>query len=128
MPQLNAAAMLFGALFAMQSHLFGQLMDIDQDKNAGRRSTAILLGVRNAKLLLAAIMLLESSIAFQFFSGQLVSYFMLAGAIFFATDSQIGPTRYPLWFVKWFFIGWNVIVIITIHFIWKYGVFTLAAN
>lgn len=44
-PQLNGAAIVFGILFAMQSHLFGQLMDTDQDAAAGRRSTAILIGV-----------------------------------------------------------------------------------
>ncbi len=32
----DAPAMVFSALFAMQSHLFGQLMDIDQDRVAGR--------------------------------------------------------------------------------------------
>ena len=50
-PQLNTPAIIFGAIFAMQSHLFGQLMDFDEDKAAGRKSTAITMGYRPAKVL-----------------------------------------------------------------------------
>jgi len=31
--------MIFSALFAMHSHLFGQLMDIEADRAAGRRGS-----------------------------------------------------------------------------------------
>ena len=126
-PQLNWAAMLFGALFAMQSHLFGQIMDIEQDQSSGRRSTAIMLGSRNAKRLLATIMSIEAMIAFSYFNGGYLGFFMLAGSLFFAADSFIGPEKYPLSFIRVFFIGWNIVVATTIHFIWKYGMFLLAA-
>ena len=69
---------------------------------------------------------IETLIAFHWFSGLYVAAFMLAGAIFFLLDSLMGPKRYPLWFVRAFFIGWNLVVAATIHFIWKYGVFMLA--
>ena len=36
-PTLSAPAIVFCALFAMQSHLFGQLMDIDEDRKAGEQ-------------------------------------------------------------------------------------------
>ena len=62
-PQLNIPAIVFGALFAMQSHLFGQLMDVDEDRLAGRKSTAIFLGVTNSKLLLVSIMAANSVLA-----------------------------------------------------------------
>ena len=127
-PQLNWAAMCFGALFAMQSHLFGQIMDIEQDREAGRRSTAVWIGTRYAKFLLSAIMLAEACLAFAFFSGAYVGFFMLAGSIFFAIDAITGPPIYSLAFIRAFFIGWNVVVATTIHFIWKYGVFLLAEN
>lgn len=126
-PQLNRPAMLFGALFAMQSQLFGQIMDIDQDQESGRKSTAILLGSVNSKRLLATLMSLEAIIAFQFFTGGYLGFFMLAGSLFFACDSFFGPRRYSLAFVRWFFVGWNLIVAVTIHFIWKHGVFQLAS-
>lgn len=122
-PQLNQPAMVFSALFAMQSHLFGQLLDIDQDRIAGRRSTAVTIGTIPAKLLLVSIMLVEVTIAATFFRGPFVAAFMLAGALFFLLDTWLGPRRYPIWFSKAFFICWNVVVIMTMHFVWRYGLF-----
>lgn len=125
-PQLNAPAMLFGAIFAMQSHLFGQLMDFDEDAKAGRRSTAIVIGFTPAKILLVAIMLCLAGIAYLNFRSQLVALFMLAGSIFFTFDLLIGPRRYSVWFVTSFFLIWNLVVIASMHFVWKYGIFLLA--
>ena len=122
-PQLSMPAMIFSALFAMQSHLFGQLMDIDEDRIAGRRSTAILMGVVRAKWLLTLIMVAESMIAFKYFRGWYVAIFMLVGAAFFFVDSLRGPQRYPTIFLKSFFVCWNMIVIGTMYFVWRYGVF-----
>ena len=125
-PQLHGAAIVFGILFAMQSHLFGQLMDVEQDAAAGRKSTAILLGVPNSKMLLACLMFTESAIAFTFFRGYYVGIFMALGGLFFFSDAVVGPKQYPAWFIKAFFVGWNIIVILTMHFIWADGSFLLA--
>lgn len=122
-PQLSVPAMCFSALFAMQSHLFGQLMDVDVDRMAGRRSTAVLLGVTASKCLLVAIMSAEAAIAATYFRSQIVAWFMAAGALFFANDTLFGPARYPVWFTKAFFLGWNVLVIVTMHWVWRYGLF-----
>ena len=124
--QLNAPAMVFSALFAMHSHLFGQIMDIDEDRSGGRRTTAVMIGVRNSKLLLVALLVVEAAIAFTFFRGTMVSWFMLAAACFFLVDALVGPKRYPLFFVTAFFIAWNLIAIATMHIIWRYGLFVLA--
>jgi 4-hydroxybenzoate polyprenyltransferase len=124
-PQMNAPVMMFSALFAMQSHLFGQLMDIDEDRAAGRRSTAIVLGRYASKLLLVLLMLIESGIAYAYFRGTLVATFMLIGAALFLADTALGPARYPVWYTKLFFISWNLIVISTMHFVWRYGLFVV---
>ncbi|TWT92438.1 UbiA family prenyltransferase [Stieleria varia] len=124
-PQINAAAMVFSMLFAMQSHLFGQLMDLDADLAAGRRSTAVMIGAIPAKLLLVAIMLCEVAIAAAFFRSPIVAWFMACGATFFALDTAFGPKRYPVWFTKAFFVLWNLIVIVTMHWVWQYGLFLL---
>ena len=127
-PQLNAPAMLFSAIFAMLSQVFGQLMDVDPDREAGRKSTVILMGVQNGKLMLVAMMLIEAGIAWTYFTGWYIALFMLAGAIYFFFDAIFGPDRYPMWFTKTFFVGWNIIVVVTMHFIWRYGVFQLPAT
>ena len=44
MPQLPWQAFLFGAMFAMHSHLFGEVMDIEPDQKSGRKMLAVVLG------------------------------------------------------------------------------------
>lgn len=122
-PQLSYPVLGFSALFAMHSHLFGQLMDVDQDREAGRRSTAVVLGVRTSKGLLCLMLLTEAAIAFSWFHGPFVAAFMLAGALFFLVDWLVGPPRYSVMFSKVFFLGWNLIVLLTMYFIWQYGLF-----
>ena len=122
--------MIFSALFAMHSHLFGQIMDVDEDAAAGRRSTAVTLGtglagVRRSKLLLTGVLAVEAAIAFVFFRGWMVGLFSLAAAGFFLLDAWFGPRRYPLVFVQVFFVAWNLIAIATMHVIWRYGLFVL---
>ncbi len=124
-PQLNTPAMIFGAIFAMQSHLFGQLMDFDEDVLAGRKSTAITIGFVPAKVLLIAIMLSLAGIAYLNFRGLFVSVFMVGGAAFFSLDLCFGPRRYSVWFVTAFFLLWNLVVVASMHFVWKYGMFLL---
>ena len=43
-PQLPWSTFVFGALFAMHSHLFGEIMDYAPDLAAGRRTTAGAIG------------------------------------------------------------------------------------
>jgi len=98
-------------------------MDIDEDKQAGRRSTAIVLGHRQTKILLAVMMLVETAIAAEFFEGTVVAVFMAMGSAFFAIDTVFGPPRYPVLFTKAFFVGCNVIVIATMYWVWRDGWF-----
>jgi 4-hydroxybenzoate polyprenyltransferase len=124
-PQLNAPAMVFSALFAMQSHLFGQLMDVKEDRAAGRRTTAWLLGVRGGKLLLVAFMAVEAAIAWNYFGGFFVEAFLGLGALFFLADALFGfkAEPYPPMFSKAFFVGWNAVVISSMYFVWRTGIF-----
>lgn len=127
-PQLALPALVFSALFAMQSHLFGQLMDIDEDRVAGRRTSASYLGVRGGKVMVAAMMGIEAAIAFRWFEGPYVGVFMSLGATWFLVDAiaLFGARPYPPWFSRLFFIGWNVVVVGTMYLVWRTGVFLVA--
>jgi len=48
-PQLRWPAMLFGALFAMHSHVFCEVMDIGPDRQSGRRTTATIIGANSVQ-------------------------------------------------------------------------------
>jgi hypothetical protein len=70
-------------------------------------------------------MLAEVTIAAIYFRSHLVAWLMSAGALFFLLDTVFGPRRYPIWFTKTFFIVWNLVVLVTMHWVWRYGLFLL---
>ncbi|MFT3711663.1 MAG: UbiA family prenyltransferase [Archangium sp.] len=129
-PQLSWPAMVFSALFAMQGHLFGQLMDVEQDRAAGRKTTAVVFGVRSSKFLAAAILLGQAVLSFFYFAHVGPTLFAAAGALFFLVDALVLSRErpYPSLFAKVFFVGWNVVVIATAYVVWKTGIFMLTVQ
>ena len=99
----------FGWVFAMHSHLFGQIMDIAPDARAGRFTTAVWLGAQRAKLLIAALLTIEVALATWLpFKPYLIPLLAL-GALFFIFDALVWRARpYPLLFLKIFFVGFNL--------------------
>src|SRR6059036_294148 len=61
-PQLPWQTFLFGALFAMHSHVFGEVMDIEPDRLSGRRTTATTAGRVPSKFLIAAFLGVETTV------------------------------------------------------------------
>src|SRR2546430_152925 len=55
-PQLPWQTFLFGSLFAMHSHIFGEVMDIAPDRLSGRQTTATSIGRVRAKFLSASFL------------------------------------------------------------------------
>lgn len=99
----------FGFVFAMHSHLFGQIMDVSPDACAGRRTTAVWLGSARAKLLIAALLTLEVWLATWLPFKPYLAPLLACGALFFLLDALVWRARpYPLWFLQLFFIGFNL--------------------
>lgn len=105
----------FGFVFAMHSHLFGQIMDIAPDARAGRTTTAVWLGGARAKLLIAALLTFEVWLATWLpFKPYLVPL-LACGALFFLLDAVLWRARaYPLAFLKLFFVGFNLALLLEI--------------
>ena len=105
----------FGFAFAMHSHLFGQIMDIAPDARAGRTTTAVWLGPMRAKWLIAVLLTLEVWLATWLpFKPYLVPL-LAGGALFFVFDALVWRARpYPLAFLKLFFIGFNLALLLEI--------------
>ncbi|TNE46485.1 MAG: hypothetical protein EP343_23040 [Deltaproteobacteria bacterium] len=125
-PQLPASVMVFSALFAMHSHLFGQLMDIDADTQAGRRTTASVIGVVPGKLLLVTILVVEALIVGP--RDTIVAAFLGLSALIFLVDAFLvfRERPYPSWAIKVFFVGWNIVAIASMNWLWTRG--TLVGN
>jgi len=124
-PQLSPPSFLFGLLFAMHSHLLGQIMDIDPDKIAGRRTTAVVLGMIPSKLLLALLLLAEAAIM-HFALHQLpVTLILLTGTAYFLLDALLiwRNQPYSSKMMRIYLLGWNAIALVTIPIVWASGIF-----
>lgn len=104
---------LFGALFAMHSHLFGQIMDVEPDARAGRKTTAVCIGVRRAKLLISVLLCFEALLALSITSKPWMAPILALSALWFALDNFViwQDKPYATWQAAFFFIGWNLFLI-----------------
>ncbi len=89
LPQLPWPTFVFGALFAMHSHIFGEVMDIVPDRRSGRRTTATHIGAVRAKLLIAAFLCVETSLVYGFFHDAIIAGFLAAGVFWFVLDASV---------------------------------------
>jgi len=119
-PQLSWPAMLFGALFAMHSHVFGEIMDLEPDRDSGRSTTAVVIGRVPAKLLISALLAAECALVTFFFHDLTLALFLLASAVWFMLDAiafwrdkpySPGQMRFAL-------IAWNVIALGSMPWVW----------
>jgi 4-hydroxybenzoate polyprenyltransferase len=126
-PQLSWPAMVFGALFAMHSHVFGEIMDIEPDSSGGRRTTAVAIGRVRAKLLIAAFLAVETVLLYVFFRDLLLVGFLLTSAVWFALDATLlwrgrpytpGQMRFAL-------LAWNAIALGSMPWVWWKASFIL---
>lgn len=120
-PQLRWPAMLFGALFAMHSHVFGEIMDIEPDRASGRRTTGTVIGVIPSKVLICALLLLEAGMVWKFFGDFWISGALLLGVLWFLFDALVlwRDRPYSLIQMRVFMLGWNAIALASIPWVWR---------
>jgi 4-hydroxybenzoate polyprenyltransferase len=103
---------IFGALFAMHSHLFGEIMDIEPDSAAQRRTTAVAIGARATKIVISVILVAETVLATTILAKPWLPLVLAAGAAGFVVDALLWRERsYPTHLIKLFFIGWNLFLL-----------------
>lgn len=114
---------LYLILFAIQSHLIGEIMDIAPDRAGGRRTTATVLGYRNSKLLLAAIISIETYLLLAEFNEPLLGYGLALYALYMLADAMFifKNNPYPLRLIRWFGICANIAALVTMVWLWKTG-------
>ena len=109
-PQLPWQTFLFGALFAMHSHVFGEVMDIEPDRLSGRQTTATVIGRVPAKLLIAALLAIETLLVWFYFHDWMVTGFLALGALWFVLDATRlwRDRKYLPKEMRLFLWGWNL--------------------
>jgi 4-hydroxybenzoate polyprenyltransferase len=123
-PMLHAGAMTFGVMFAMHSHLLGQIMDLEPDRQAGRCTTAVWLGRSATKYLIAGMMIGECLLVFRL-GDAFIASFLAMGVLWFLADARLlfGSRPYPRFLMRLFLIGWNAAAVVSAPWVWIHGSF-----
>jgi len=121
--QLPWQTFLFGALFAMHSHVFGEVMDIEPDRLSGRRTTATMIGRVRAKFLIAAFLCVEAILVRFYFRDWMVTGFLALGAVWFVLDATLlwQNRSYRPKEMRLFLWGWNIAAALGIFWNWAQG-------
>ena len=124
-PQLRWPVMLFGALFAMHSHVFGEVMDIVPDRAGGRRTTATVIGAVPSKLLISGMLAIEAILIYINHSDRWIIGALAFGAVWFVLDALLlwRDRPYSLRTMQAFMLGWNAIALGSMGWIWSNAVF-----
>src|ERR1700682_4222753 len=121
LPQLPWPTFVFGALFAMHSHVLGEVMDMVPDGRSGRRTTATQIGAVRAKFLIAAFLCIETAIVYRFFHDAIIAGFLGVGVLWFVVDSSVlwkersytpGQMRALMW-------AWNGAAVLGMYWNWS---------
>ena len=120
-PQLPWQTMIFGALFAMHSHVFGEVMDIEPDRRSGRHTTATVIGAIPAKLLIATMLAGESLLVYAHFGDLWISGALVLGCLWFVLDALFFWKNriYSLFEMRAFMLGWNAIALSSMGWVWS---------
>ncbi|MEM6886303.1 MAG: UbiA family prenyltransferase [Verrucomicrobiota bacterium] len=122
--QLSLEVYIYLGLFCTHAHLIGQVLDIQPDLKAGRKTTVIRLGIFPSKLVIASLVLLEAWLVWIFFNSLILALFLFLGfvallveALFFNKESQYTKSQFLI-------LGYllNISGYISILYIWYTGI------
>ena len=122
-PQLPWQTFLLGAMFAMHSHVFGEVMDIEPDRLSGRRTTASSIGRVPAKYLIAAFLCIETVLVYSSFRDWAITLFLALGAFWFLLDATLlwKKQAYSPNEMRLFLWGWNAAALLGMFWNWTHG-------
>jgi 4-hydroxybenzoate polyprenyltransferase len=110
-------------MFAMHSHIFGEVMDIEPDRLSGRRTTATVIGRVRAKFLIAAFLLVETAMVQFYFRDWIITGFLAIGALWFLIDATLlwRDRAYSPREMRLFLWGWNAAALLGMFWNWTHG-------
>lgn len=119
-PNLPLLTFVYLFLFSMQSHLIGEVMDIEPDRKSGRRTTATILGVQKTKLLIIGIVVAEVGILFYFYEEFIFGGILAIGLLWLLIDLFIiyKTKTYTLAQMKLFGLMSNVVAVFSMSYVW----------
>ena len=121
---------LYLTLFAFQAHIAGEIMDIEPDLKAGKRTTATLIGRKNTKLLMLVLLLVETYILWFWFNDVVLSGFLAAFSLWLLLDIFVlfKHRPYSVKQMTFFGIAMNISAILSMIWILYSGKLLLLPN
>jgi len=89
MSMLPWQTLLYLTLFAFQAHIAGEIMDIEPDRIAGKRTTATLIGRKNTKLVMLLLLLVECYVLSVWFQDYVLAGFLGVFSLWLLLDILI---------------------------------------
>jgi 4-hydroxybenzoate polyprenyltransferase len=110
----------------MHSHLFGQIMDVVPDRAAGRHTTATVIGIVPAKLLLVGFLAVEAMLVAWASAAFAMTAFLAIAALWFLVDATLlwRERLYTTAQMRLFLLGWNAVALASMPFVWWSGALT----
>ena len=120
---LGWATYTYLILFSMQSHLMGEVMDYYPDRESGKITTCVRLGIGKTKMLIIGIVAFETAMLIWIFRDLPFSLFMSSALLWLLIDwGAIFRTKAYNWTqMRLFAIGSNALAVITMAYIWYSG-------
>ena len=114
------ATYIYLFLFAIQSHLIGEVMDIEPDRAAGRKTTATKIGMRNTKLLIIGIVIMELILLIMVYEEYIFAGMLGLGLIWLFVDLFLifKLKTYTLFQMKLFGALSNGMAFLTMAYVW----------
>ena len=118
-PMLPWQTLFYLCLFAFQAHIAGEIMDIEPDRKAGKRTTASILGRQKTKLLMLALLILETYILSCWFQDYMLAGFLGVFSLWLIIDAFVifKNRPYSLSQMKLFGLAMNVSAILSMLWI-----------
>jgi 1,4-dihydroxy-2-naphthoate octaprenyltransferase len=103
--------------------MFGEVMDIVPDREAGRTTTAVRIGAVPTKFLIAALLSVEVALVTRYFHDRVIAGFLAAGVMWFVSDALwLWRSRpYSRKLMTLFMWMWNVAAVLLIAWDYLHG-------
>jgi len=106
-------------MFAVQAHLMGEVMDIEPDRNAGKTTTATILGMAGTKLIIMILVLTESFWVYYYYRDLFFAAMLFCGFIWLILDYFIifKNRQYTLKEMNLFGVGTNLVALASMAYV-----------
>ncbi len=109
---------LYLSLFAFQAHIAGEIMDIEPDLKTGKRTTATLIGRKNTKFVMLALLLVETNILFFWFQDYVLAGFLAGFSLWLLLDVFVFFKDRPYTLSQMKLFGYAINVSAILSMIW----------